>query len=134
MFDLAKAQIFISVALGGALGALLRYMISGLAYRWAGAGFPWGTLAVNLLGAFCIGFFWVVFERFLISAQIRMFVFVGILGGLTTFSTYSIETLNLFREGEGSLAVINVLVSNACALGLAWAGMVSSRFMLNLFK
>jgi len=129
-----KNNIFVPISLGGALGALLRYWVSGLSYRFFGFSFPWGTLAVNCLGAFVIGFLWIWFESVLVSVQLRLFIFVGILGALTTFSTYSLETLNLFREGESLRAFLNIVINNSGALSLAWLGMSLSRYILKLVK
>ncbi|HHL39531.1 MAG TPA: fluoride efflux transporter CrcB [Deltaproteobacteria bacterium] len=118
---------FIFIAVGGGLGALARYGLSGVAYRLWGAGFPWGTLAVNAAGAFAIGFLWSLFEGALISTQMRTFALIGFLGSLTTFSTYTLETMTLVRDGELRLAVANVAVSNALGLALVAAGYILAR-------
>lgn len=88
------------VAAGGALGALARYGLSGLVYRFAGSGFPWGTMVVNLLGSFLLGVTLVGLESALQSGPARAFVAIGFLGAFTTFSTFSYETLVLVQGGE----------------------------------
>ncbi len=97
---------------GGAIGTLARFGISGLTQKYFDGGFPWGTLMVNLTGALIIGFIWGFWETGKVSVNLRTFVFIGILGGYTTFSSYAFETLNLFRDGETKLALINILASN----------------------
>jgi len=83
---------------GGAIGALLRYFISGAVHSFTDSMFPWGTLTVNLIGSFVAGFVWCLSEDIMIAPHIKTFIFIGILGALTTFSTYMLETLNLFRD------------------------------------
>ncbi len=90
---------YILLATGGAIGTVLRYSMSGLTYRMVNSVFPWGTIFVNLTGSFAIGLLWGVFEVQNISSNMRSFIFIGILGGFTTFSTYALESLNLFRDG-----------------------------------
>lgn len=101
--------------LGGGVGTIARYVSSGCVYQWLGPRFPFGTLAVNLLGCFLIGVFAVLTEKkFLFSPELRVLGFAGFLGGFTTFSTFIFETANLVRDGEGLLALGNVLLS-VCA-------------------
>ena len=92
----------LSIALGGALGSVLRYLLSRGVYQVMGSTFPWGTLSVNLVGSLAIGFLWALFETVTIAPEMRTFILVGILGGFTTFSSFTIETFNLFREGNRS--------------------------------
>ncbi|MHC1565831.1 MAG: fluoride efflux transporter CrcB, partial [Candidatus Syntropharchaeales archaeon] len=106
------------IAIGGAIGALLRYAISDMTYKYLDGSFPWGTLSVNLIGAIVIGFLWGIFEETTISPDFRSFVFIGIVGSFTTFSTYSLETFYLFRNGEIKLALINVLITNILSIVL----------------
>ena len=119
---------------GGALGTLTRYGISGLTHRFMDGVFPWGTLMVNLSGALVIGFIWGLWENERISSNMRTFVFIGILGGYTTFSSYALETLNLFRDGETKLALINIIASNILGLLLVFLGFISARGLNNLIR
>ena len=117
------------IAIGGAIGALLRYMISGMTYRYLGGSFPWGTLSVNLIGAFVIGFLWGLSEITIVSSDFRSFVFIGIIGSFTTFSTYSLETFNLFRDAEIKLVLANVLITNVLGIALVLFGFIASRYL-----
>ncbi len=122
------------IALGGAIGSVARYLASGFTYRFAGSIFPWGTMAVNLSGSFAIGFLWEIFDRSAASPNARLLVFVGFLGGFTTFSSYSLETFNLMRDGEYRLALYNVAVSNLLGVALVFAGFVVARYLTGLFR
>ena len=95
--------------------------------------FPVGTLVVNLLGSLAIGFLCGLFEKVSTAHQIRLFIFIGILGGFTTFSTFSIENFNLINSGYYKIAALNVLVTNIGGILLAFIGFFSSQMMLNLF-
>ena len=117
------------IAIGGAIGALLRYMISGMTYRYLGGSFPWGTLSVNLIGAFIIGFLWGLSEITIVSSDFRSFVFIGIIGSFTTFSTYSLETFNLFRDAEIKLVLANVLITNVLGIVLVLFGFIASKYL-----
>jgi len=102
------------VALGGALGSMGRYWCSGVVARLVGETFPWGTLAINVLGSFVIGFFAALSGpdgRIFVSASTRQFVMVGICGGYTTFSSFSLQTLNLVNDGEWFPAAANISLS-----------------------
>ncbi|OGS02007.1 MAG: camphor resistance protein CrcB [Elusimicrobia bacterium RIFOXYA1_FULL_47_7] len=115
---------YIYIALGGTIGALLRYGVSGLTYRYFDGVFPWGTLAVNLSGCFAIGFLWAISEQVILSAHFKPFVLVGIIGAYTTFSTFSLETFHLLRDKEIKMALVNVLASNILGIGLVFLGFV----------
>ena len=111
------------IALGGAVGTVLRYGVSGWAQRVGGDGFPTGTLAVNVSGAFAVGFLATfLVERTALSGAARGAVLIGLLGGYTTFSTFSAETLALTDEGEWAYAAANVFASVASALVAVWLG------------
>lgn len=122
------------IALGGAIGTIGRYVLSGLDYRFSNGVFPFSTFLINLLGSLIIGFLWGFFERSVISPQIRMFIFIGILGGFTTFSTLSLETFNLMRDGEMNIAFWNIVLTNVIGVALVFAGYAVSRFALAFFK
>ena len=122
------------IAIGGASGALLRYAVSGLIYKYLDGVLPWGTLIVNLVGCFLIGFLWQLFEMMASSPSTRAFIFIGTLGAFTTFSTYGLESFNLLREGEIKFAIFNILASNILGLVLVFCGFVISRYLIGLFK
>lgn len=112
------------VGLGGFIGSVLRYLLSGLAQDISGSiGFPWGTLAVNLAGCFVIGFLsYLADARGFMISEVRLLVFVGVLGGFTTFSTFGNETMNLFRDGENAFALANIGGNLVAGLVLVWMG------------
>ena len=123
---------YVWVALGGALGSMARYGSSGLAVRWLGAGFPWGTLFVNVAGSFAIGLLTTLVAadgRPLLGNDARAFVIVGVLGGFTTFSSFSLETLNLARSGQLGAAGANVALSLVVCLVAAWLGFASTALL-----
>ena len=120
------------LALGGAAGAILRYWISGLPHKIYSGVFPWGTLIVNLAGSFLIGFFWGLLGRENMGANVRTFLFIGLFGSFTTFSTFAFESLNLIRDGNIKFALINVLASNLFGILLVFAGFVISKMFLNI--
>ena len=116
------------IGLGGGLGAMMRYGVARLAQPLGGASFPAGTLVVNLSGAFVLGFLATyLVERTSMPAEWRLGLTVGVLGGYTTFSTFSLETLNLLSEDEWALALANVTVSVIACVFLAWAGQTVAR-------
>ena len=121
---------WVSIAVGGAVGALLRYLVSGWAYTLLGDGFPWGTLSVNLIGAFLIGFLWRLFDQIAIAPNTRTLIFVGGLGAFTTFSTYGLESLNLLRSGQYRLGLLNVLGSSLLGILFVFLGFVAARAVL----
>lgn len=125
---------FFVIALGGAIGTLARYIMGGLDYRFSNGVFPISTLVVNVTGSLAIGFLWGIVDRFAISPNVRMFIFIGVLGGYTTFSTFSLETFNLMRDGEYRIAVMNVVLSAVLSIGAVFAGYIASKALLNLFK
>ena len=117
------------VALGGALGSVARYACSGVAVRWLGVGFPYGTLFVNVTGSFTIGLLAALVAsdgRPLLGADARAFLLVGVLGGFTTFSSFSLETLNLARSGAVGPALLNVAGSVVLCLFAAWLGFAAA--------
>jgi len=116
---------YILVALGGALGSVARFWFSGLAARHLGETFPWGTLLVNVSGSFVIGLFFTLTEpegSVLAAPSSRLFFMTGICGGYTTFSSFSLQTLNLAREGQWLYAGANAVLSLALCLVAVWLG------------
>lgn len=114
------------VGIGGFVGSVLRYLASGLVQDLSkSVSFPYGTLAVNVAGCFIIGFLSYLAEsRGVFTAESRAFVFVGILGGFTTYSSFGNETINLWRDGEHSLVFANVASQLILGLGAVWLGRV----------
>jgi CrcB protein len=120
---------YLWIALGGALGSIARYGASSLAAQWVGETFPWGTLIVNVTGSLVIGFFATLTGpdgRLLVSSDARQFVMVGICGGYTTFSSFSLQTLNLVRDGDVLAAGGNVVGSVALCLAAVWLGNIAA--------
>lgn len=112
----------LALIIGGSIGTVLRYLVSGFSFKVLGVGFPWGTLAVNLIGSFFIGVAWALFSKDELPQHFKLFLFTGVFGGFTTFSTFSLDTLNLLKQGDYSLAGIYVLASNIGGILLAVLG------------
>lgn len=114
------------IGAGGFLGAVLRYLLTGAFQNLSGsASFPFGTLAVNLLGCFMIGLLSYIAEyRSLFGVETRMFVFVGLLGAMTTFSTFGNETYGLIKDAKFSFALLNIGIHVTVGLGAVWLGRV----------
>jgi CrcB protein len=118
--------MYLWVAIGSAVGGVARFWLSGLiaASKWGGT-FPLGTLVINVTGSFIIGFFSTITDtegRLLVSPAVRTFFMIGVCGGYTTFSSFSLQTLNLANEGEWLLAGANILLSVALCLIGVWLG------------
>ncbi len=122
------------IACGGAIGALLRYTVSGLMHKYLDTIFPVGTLTVNLIGCLFIGFLWQLFDSTIVSENTRMFLLVGLLGALTTFSTFGLESLNLLRDGELKFAALNLIGSVVAGLIFVFIGIVIARLVVVGFK
>ena len=128
--------MYLAVALGGGLGSMARYFMSGMIANAFGETFPWGTLFVNVTGSFIIGFFGTLTGpdgRILVGGTTRQLVMVGICGGFTTFSSFSLQTLNLMNDGEWLQAGGNVLGSVVLCLIFVWLGSTLAA-MLNQVK
>lgn len=119
---------FIAIASGGAVGALLRYWTSLAVHGRLGAAFPYGTLTVNVIGSLLMGFLYIwLIERMSAGPALRAFLMIGVLGAFTTFSTFSIETLNLLESGQVSRALANVLLSVIACISAAGIGVLAAR-------
>jgi fluoride exporter len=122
---------FFWICLGGAIGTGARYLLSGWAARYFGGSFPYGTLAVNLVGSLLIG---VVMHVALATAQfspdLRVVVVVGVLGGFTTYSGFNYETLKYFRDGAWLIGFVNILVMVGGCLAAGIAGLASARWLV----
>jgi CrcB protein len=122
-------MVYVWVAIGGALGTIARFWLANTMAMLTGAEFPWGTLLINIIGSFVISFFGMLtgsVARFAVSNEARIFVTVGLCGGFTTFSSFSLQTIDLIRTGQPSRAMLYVAASvilclGACALGFTAA-------------
>ena len=119
---------FLAISVAAIAGANLRFLMSRLAAKEFGPVFPAGTLIINLLGSFIVGFFviWTA-ERVLLDPRWRLLVVVGFCGSFTTFSSYAFETISYFEQGQWGLMVANILSNNLLCLGSALAGMAVAR-------
>lgn len=120
-------NIYLLVSLGAAVGGGLRYWLSNFVYKFLPATFPYGTLAVNVIGSFILGILIFYFdEKELLSANLKALMAVGFCGGFTTFSTFSLETMNLFKDSQFGMGIINVLLNLFfCLLGVYLAYLIS---------
>lgn len=120
----------LAIAAGGALGSVLRFWMSTWVHAWAGRGFPYGTLAVNVLGCLAIGLLFVLLlERVNQDSLWRAGLLIGLLGGFTTFSSFSLETLGLMNEGLWARALTNVVASVVLCLMATWLGIRLGRLL-----
>ena len=118
----------IAIAAGGAAGALLRYWMSNGIHAVLGRGFPYGTLTVNVIGSLLMGFLYIwLIERLASGPVLRAFLLIGVLGAFTTFSTFSVETLNLVESGQLGKAILNVLISVVVCIAAAGLGILLAR-------
>jgi len=123
-------QQLTAVAIGGAAGAVMRWLMASSIQRLAGTAFPWGTLAVNALGSFLLGFLFIwLIERSSASELARLAITVGFLGAFTTFSTYSLESVRLLQEGAFPLAMANIFGQVLICLPLTWLGVQLARWL-----
>jgi fluoride exporter len=121
---------FLAVSAGAVLGANLRYWMSRYAARLLGPVFPFGTLAINVLGSFVLGFFLVwTTERVMVDPRWRLLVAVGFCGGYTTFSSYAYESISFLQQGQWTLLAVNVLGNNLLACLAVLAGMALARVL-----
>ncbi len=116
------------VALGGAIGSVARYGLSGFVHRYMGPSFPYGTFAVNALGCLAFGFVAGLFEeKAVIGPMARTFLLIGVLGGFTTFSSYTFETFGLLRDAEFARALVNAAGQVIVGVVALWIGYVVAR-------
>lgn len=122
-------KTFLAVGIGGGMGAILRYAVGSIFVQRFGAGFPWGTLFINVTGSFLIGVVaqLALSRSFGITPPLRIFATAGVLGGYTTFSTFSLDSLILIGDGAPGLASLYALVSVAAGILAAYAGQVLAR-------
>ena len=130
LWETVELRELLVVGTGGFVGAIARYWISGQVYRWTGAGFPWGTMGVNTVGCLALGALMAISEtRLAISPEARLFIGIGILGSMTTFSTLSFETLELLRRSAYTAALLNTAGSLILGLGAVMAGRLAMRWL-----
>ena len=123
-------QKILLLGLAGGLGALSRYFLAGLVHRVLPSGFPWGTVAVNITGCLAAGFLWAFFEtRYPVSGQTRAVIMVGFMGAFTTFSTFILETGELFRSSQWLPALFNLAFQNGVGLCALVAGAALCRLL-----
>jgi CrcB protein len=121
---------FIMVSLGAIVGANLRYILSRYAAKILGPVFPYGTLMINILGSFIVGWFMIwTTERVLVDPRWRLLIVVGFCGGFTTFSSYAFESMAYFEQGQWALMTTNILANNFLCLLAAAAGMALARVL-----
>jgi CrcB protein len=125
-FDLSKV---FAVALGGALGASLRYLLAAMTHGLLGHAFPYGTLLVNVLGSLLVGYLVVLLpDHGSQASMLRLLLITGLLGGFTTYSAFSIETLTLLQEGQLLKAGLNIALTLCGCLFAVWVGYLLARF------
>lgn len=115
--------LLFSVGMGGFVGAISRFLLAGWVQKLSHSAFPFGTLSVNLLGSFFIGFLFFYVQHANFSPSLKLFCVTGLLGSLTTFSTFSLETLVLFQEQMWGKAILNVVLNLGLCLGATLLGM-----------
>ena len=118
----------LAIAIGGSLGAVMRYLTSTGVHRLFGTEFPYGTLTVNVIGSLLMGFISILLlERLMLADFWRPIIIIGFLGAFTTFSTFSMETLNLIEAGEMAKAFLNMFINVSFCLGATWIGVIAGR-------
>lgn len=131
IFNQSRMSIYIAIAVGGSLGAVSRYWVSDATYQWLGQEFPYGTLAVNLLGSLLMGFLSVLLvHRFQVSEEIRIGLLAGFLGSFTTFSTFAMDSLHLAGNEAILKAILYILFSVLLCIVGAWAGLFAAKQMI----
>lgn len=125
-----SCALYVFIALGGALGALGRYFLSSWVYSKSDFIFPWGTFVVNILGCLILGMVYVWgTEKLVMSSNMRAFLAIGLLGAFTTFSTFSLETINIIKDGEIKIALFNTVGSVIVGLFAVWLGTVIAELL-----
>lgn len=119
----------IYLILGGALGTLARYGVSLLSAGYYAGKFPLGTFTVNILGSLLIGFFWSFWNNGELSLTVKTFLFIGFFGGFTTFSSFALESLQLFRSGYNGVALMYIFLSNVVGIAAVFGGYFAAKLV-----
>lgn len=118
------------VAAGGAFGSVARFLVSATVQRWAAVDFPYGTLSVNVIGSLLMGILYVLLlERTSLGTEWRALLLIGVLGGFTTFSSFSIETMVLIEQAQLLKAMLNIVTSVTLCLVVTWLGILLARWL-----
>ncbi|MFH1001396.1 MAG: fluoride efflux transporter CrcB [Bacteroidota bacterium] len=125
---------YIYLIMGGSIGTLLRYLLAAIPHKYYWGTFPLGTLFVNLIGSFLIGFGFVLLGKENIPENLKLFLFIGILGSFTTFSTFMFESLNLLKDGDFKFALLNLAGANILGLFFVYLGYVIAQAIVNQFQ
>jgi len=120
----------IYIAMGAVVGSVGRYGVSEACYKFFNGSFPLGTLSVNLIGSFVIGILWGLCDSMAVSQNVKLFLFVGLLGSFTTFSAFSLENFNLLRNGDYMWALLNILGSAIVGVALVCIGFFAAQAIL----
>ena len=124
----SSALTLLGITAGGALGSILRYLMQVQCAYWLGSKFPYGTLIVNTIGSLLIGFLFITLsDRYIVSVEVRLMLMTGLLGGFTTFSTFSLETMRLIQQGSFLSAVSNVFLNVVTCIAACYLGVVLAR-------
>ena len=122
------------IAFGGAIGAMLRFGVINITYKFLDINFPWGTIFANLIGCFVIGLVWAILDVFEAPKNLKLFLITGLLGGFTTFSSFALENFNMFRAGEIKFVAANILISNIAGIFLVFVGYYLTRQVIQAFR
>jgi fluoride exporter len=125
---------YLVIFFGGGLGAVCRFFVASLVNQRVGILFPIGTFSVNVIGSFIMGVLFSLFQNITVSLETRALLTIGFLGGFTTFSSFSIETVNLLRDGEYRLFLYNLVFTNVTCLLVTISGLYSARLFTRFIR
>ena len=118
------------IALGGGIGSILRFLLSAGVHNWFHKVYFWGTISVNIIGSFIIGLAWAFFEQHIEQENLRFVVMIGLLGGFTTFSSFSLESITLLKNGDFKMAISYILISNIGGISAAFLSYYAVKSLL----